>query len=90
MTLWLMYASSQYRLGNTYPERFPMNGKALLLMSRDMFLSRVPHGGGLLFEDVQLKLQKALSELYKSASESAVQGEEGSGRKLDYAVANTA
>ncbi len=42
-----------------------MNGKSLLLMTRDMFLSRVPEGGGILFEDIQLKLQKVISELYK-------------------------
>jgi len=68
--LWLLHAASQYQLGHTHPERFPMNGKALLLMTRDMFLSRVPHGGGLLYEDIQLKLQKVISELYKTASES--------------------
>ena len=70
VNLWLLHAVSQYQLGHTHPERFPMNGKALLLMTRDMFLTRVPHGGGLLYEDIQLKLQRVISELYKTTSES--------------------
>ncbi len=41
-----------------------MNGRAVLLMTREMFLSRVPEGGGILFEDIQLKLQKVITELY--------------------------
>lgn len=32
------------------PERFPMNGKALCLMSKDMFASRVPHSGHALYQ----------------------------------------
>lgn len=68
VTLWLLHAGVQYQLGDTHPERFPMNGKALLLMSREMFLSRVPEGGGILFEDIQLKLQKVITELYEKAS----------------------
>ena len=87
MTLWLLHASAQYQLGNTHPERFPMNGKALLLMTRDMFLSRVPHGGGLLFEDVQLKLQKVIAELYKSTSENRDRGG-GGGGELDFPLLN--
>lgn len=65
VTLWLLHAGTQYQLGDTHPERFPMNGKSLLLMSRDMFMSRVPEGGGILFEDIQLKLQKVITELYE-------------------------
>jgi hypothetical protein len=45
-----------------------MNGKSLLLMTREMFLSRVPEGGGVLFEDIQLKLQKVIRELYRKAA----------------------
>lgn len=70
MTLWLVHAGVQYQLGDTHPDRFPMNGKALLLMSREMFLSRVPEGGGILFEDIQLKLQKAITELYEKTTHS--------------------
>lgn len=65
MTVWLLHAGVQYQLGDTHPECFPMNGKALLLMTREMFLSRVPEGGGVLFEDIQLKLQKVITELYE-------------------------
>ena len=65
---WLLHARVQYQLGNTHPECFPMNGKSLLLMTREMFLSRVPEGGGVLFEDIQLKLQKVISELYNRAA----------------------
>ena len=39
-----------------------MNGKGLLLLSREMFFYRVPEGGGILYEDFQLRLQKAVSE----------------------------
>lgn len=51
-----------------------MNGKSLLLMTKEMFLSRVPEGGGILFEDVQLKLQKVITELYKKVVASSDQG----------------
>ncbi len=70
MTLWLRHAGVQYQLGDTHPERFPLNGKALLLMTREMFLSRVPQGGGVLFEDIQLKLQKVIMELYRRVDSS--------------------
>lgn len=44
-------------------ERFRMNGKALCLMSRDMFAYRVPHGSGgaLLFRDFRLRLCHAVA-----------------------------
>ncbi|XP_041971227.1 ets DNA-binding protein pokkuri [Aricia agestis] len=43
------------------PERFPMNGKALCLMSRDMFAARVPRTGDLLHQDFRRRLAKALA-----------------------------
>ncbi|XP_045508668.1 ets DNA-binding protein pokkuri [Colias croceus] len=43
------------------PERFPMNGKALCLMSRDMFSARVPCGGDALHKDFRRRLAKALA-----------------------------
>ncbi|PZC76287.1 ets DNA-binding protein pokkuri [Helicoverpa armigera] len=43
------------------PERFPMNGKALCLMSKDMFASRVPHNGHALHQDFRRRLAKALA-----------------------------
>ena len=68
VTLWLLHAGVQYQLGDTHPDRFPMNGKALLLMTREMFLARVPQGGGILFEDIQHKLQKVITEMYEKVS----------------------
>jgi len=41
--------------------RFRMNGKALCLMSRDMFTYRVPRGGSLLYVDFQLRLCRAVA-----------------------------
>ncbi|XP_026331485.1 ets DNA-binding protein pokkuri [Hyposmocoma kahamanoa] len=43
------------------PERFPMNGKALCLMNRDMFVARVPHGGHHLHQEFTRRLAKALA-----------------------------
>ena len=45
-----------------------MNGKALVLMTKEMFLYRVPEGGGILYEDIQLKLRKAMSEALEQAT----------------------
>jgi len=41
-------------------DRFPMNGKALCLMSAAMFLYRVPRGGHRLYADFQRRLLTAL------------------------------
>ncbi|RVE52229.1 hypothetical protein evm_003148 [Chilo suppressalis] len=43
------------------PERFPMNGKALCLMTKEMFASRVPNGGHMLHQDFRRRLAKALA-----------------------------
>lgn len=61
VTQWLQQAVTQYQLGNVHTERFPMNGKGLMLLTKDMFLYRVPVGGGMLYEDIQLRLQKIAS-----------------------------
>ena len=37
-------------------------------MSKDMFLYRVPEGGGILYEDVQLKLQRVMREALRLAA----------------------
>jgi len=47
-------------LPNVPLERFLMNGKALCLMSMDMFLGRVPLGGKLLYKDFQIRLGRAM------------------------------
>lgn len=42
-------------------QKFPMNGKALCLMTLDMYLSRVPVGGKMLYRDFRFRLARALS-----------------------------
>ncbi|KAH8407716.1 hypothetical protein KR222_011266, partial [Zaprionus bogoriensis] len=37
------------------PQKFPMNGKALCLMSLDMYLCRVPVGGKMLYRDFRVR-----------------------------------
>ena len=49
-----------------------MNGKGLLLMTKDMFLYRVSEGGGLLYEDLQLKLQRVFKEVLRQATEASM------------------
>lgn len=60
--LWL---SNQAQLEGFEPnhiaEKFPMNGKALCLMSLDMFFQRVPVGGKMLYRDFRLRLARAMS-----------------------------
>ncbi|KAJ0183034.1 hypothetical protein K1T71_001010 [Dendrolimus kikuchii] len=43
------------------PERFPMNGKALCLMNKEMFAARVPHNGIMLHQDFRRRLARALT-----------------------------
>lgn len=45
------------------PQKFPMNGKALCLMSLDMYLSRVPVGGKMLYRDFRVRLAKAMASI---------------------------
>ncbi|XP_055531218.1 nuclear receptor subfamily 4 group A member 3 [Wyeomyia smithii] len=42
-------------------QKFPMNGKALCLMSLDMYLTRVPVGGKMLYRDFRVRLARAMS-----------------------------
>jgi len=42
-------------------DRFRMNGKALCLMTRDMFTYRVPRGGCVLYADFQRRLCRAVA-----------------------------
>lgn len=44
-------------------QKFPMNGKALCLMSLDMYLSRVPVGGKMLYRDFRVRLARAMAVL---------------------------
>ncbi|GIX86706.1 PNT domain-containing protein [Caerostris extrusa] len=57
---WIHHVSTSHHLPTVHLDRFAMNGKALCLMSMDMFVSRVPLGGKLLYKDFQLKLSRAL------------------------------
>ncbi|XP_035225655.1 ets DNA-binding protein pokkuri-like isoform X2 [Stegodyphus dumicola] len=57
---WIQYVTTTHRLPTVQLDRFLMNGKALCLMTMDMFVSRVPLGGKLLYKDFQLRLNRAL------------------------------
>ena len=52
--------SLRHDLPDVHADRFLMNGKALCLMSLNMFTYRVPLGGKLLFKDFQLRLGDAI------------------------------
>jgi hypothetical protein len=52
--------TTRHHLASAPLERFQMNGKALCLMSVEMFLQRVPLGGKLLYKDFQLRLGRAM------------------------------
>ncbi|XP_032243206.2 uncharacterized protein LOC5517283 isoform X1 [Nematostella vectensis] len=60
VTSWLRWISEAYSLENVKLDRFEMNGKALCLMTLDMFLYRVPEGGRVLYHDFQRRLRLAL------------------------------
>jgi len=61
VTRWLQWTSEMFHLGSINPERFQMNGKALCLMTMDMFLYRVPEGGNILYQDFQRRLRNAVA-----------------------------
>ncbi|KAL5500333.1 hypothetical protein EMCRGX_G011878 [Ephydatia muelleri] len=72
VAVWLHKSAVQYRLRSSNPERFPMNGKALVLMTKDMFLYRMPEGGGFLYEDIQFRLQKLFTDSLDEATRDAL------------------
>jgi len=41
-------------------DKFDMNGKALCMMTIEMFVQRVPVGGKLLYRDFRLRLHRAV------------------------------
>ncbi|XP_034233917.1 transcription factor ETV7 [Thrips palmi] len=57
---WLHFMAMLHHLPCVPVDRFLMNGKALCLMSMDMFLGRVPLGGKLLYKDFQIRLGRAM------------------------------
>lgn len=61
VTRWLQWTSEAFNLGSVRPDRFQMNGKALCLMTMDMFLYRVPEGGNILYQDFQRRLRNAVA-----------------------------
>ena len=58
--LWIRGLSSVHGLPSVQSDRFLMNGKALCLMSMEMFCQRVPLGGKMLYKDFQLRLSMAM------------------------------
>uniref|UniRef100_G3MMX7 PNT domain-containing protein n=1 Tax=Amblyomma maculatum TaxID=34609 RepID=G3MMX7_AMBMU len=60
VAVWLVHVMNQHRLPAVSTDRFLMNGKALCLMSMEMFVQRVPLGGKLLYKDFQLRLSNVL------------------------------
>jgi ETS-domain lacking len=57
---WVLWTCSLHNLPAPNTDRFLMNGKAVCLMSLNMFISRVPLGGKLLYRDFQIRLGRAL------------------------------
>lgn len=57
---WLDHVRRVYNIQDLDLDRFPMNGKALCIMSKDMFVYRVPQGGVPLYIDFQLRFRRAL------------------------------
>lgn len=58
---WLESMRSSCDVIDVDSERFLMNGKALCLMTRDMFAYRVPRGGLVLYADFQARLCRAVA-----------------------------
>ena len=63
--IWIRYMSDVHGLPSIQSDRFLMNGKALCLMTMEMFCQRVPLGGKMLYKDFQLRLSMAM---YQSSS----------------------
>lgn len=61
--LWIMNLGRSEGINDVdhISDKFKMNGKALCLMSVEMFLSRFPQGGKMLYRDFRLRLTRALS-----------------------------
>ena len=58
---WVEWTCLSHNLPSPSVDRFLMNGKAVCLMSVQMFSNRVPLGGKLLYRDFQIRLAKAIS-----------------------------
>lgn len=53
--------SEGLEISNELADKFPMNGKALCLMSLEMYLNRVPIGGKMLYRDFRVRLARAMA-----------------------------
>ena len=60
---WVEWTCLSHSLPSPSVDRFLMNGKAVCLMSVQMFSNRVPLGGKLLYRDFQIRLAKAVNNL---------------------------
>ena len=60
---WVTWMCRVHALPRPDIARFLMNGKAVCLMSVQMFSTRVPLGGKLLYRDFQIRLAKAVNNL---------------------------
>ena len=60
---WVEWTCASHNLPQPSVDRFLMNGKAVCLMSVQMFSCRVPLGGKLLYRDFQIRLAKAVNNL---------------------------
>lgn len=57
---WILHLAAVHGLPAVQSDRFLMNGKALCLMTMEMFCQRVPLGGKMLYKDFQLRLSMAM------------------------------
>lgn len=69
VTHWLTLLALKHQI-NVHPERFPMNGKGLTILTRDMICDRVPGvDGGQVHDELHSRLQKAIEEQMKRLQE---------------------
>ena len=58
---WLRLLADKHKIDDLQLDRFRMNGKALCLMNINMFNSRVPTAGKILYRDFKTRLNRALA-----------------------------
>ena len=63
--LWVTWTLFSHNLPCPSVDRFLMNGKAVCLMSVNMFTARVPLGGKMLYRDFQIRLAEAINSQRK-------------------------
>ena len=61
VSVWVEWTCASHNLPQPSVDRFLMNGKAVCLMSVQMFSNRVPLGGKLLYRDFQIRLAEAIA-----------------------------